>query len=218
MGCCCIYPKYWAGASDYTAVSCYCDGLASVYNHQAGACDPQVKGGCAARFGVLNWDILRTGVLPVSIDRVTDGTSTTIFVGELAGRPNLYWRGVNKPILCPSLAPKCPPTNLGCICGRPFISNAGGCWGCFDNADVSLVGSTFNPPITTAPNNGTLTVCCFINCTNQERLNLYSFHPGACGLVMCDGSVHMVSENISAVTFCRLITFQGHSVVTDSSF
>jgi len=33
---------------------------------------------------------------------------------------------------------------------------------------------------------------------------------------MCDGSAHMVSENISLITFCRLITFKGHSVVTDS--
>jgi hypothetical protein len=33
---------------------------------------------------------------------------------------------------------------------------------------------------------------------------------------MCDGSAHMVSENISLVTFCRLLTFMAHSAVTDS--
>jgi hypothetical protein len=35
---------------------------------------------------------------------------------------------------------------------------------------------------------------------------------------MCDGSAHMVSENLSIITYCRLITYQGHSPVTDSSF
>ena len=33
---------------------------------------------------------------------------------------------------------------------------------------------------------------------------------------MCDGSAHMVSENLSIITLCRLITFKGHSAVTDS--
>ena len=55
-----------------------------------------------------------------------------------------------------------------------------------------------------------------INCTNQVKANLYSFHPGACGILMCDGSAHMVSENLSIITLCRLITFKGHSPVTDS--
>jgi hypothetical protein len=32
---------------------------------------------------------------------------------------------------------------------------------------------------------------------------------------MCDGSAHMVSENVSLITFCRLITFKGHSPVSD---
>jgi prepilin-type N-terminal cleavage/methylation domain-containing protein len=212
---CCAYPKYWAGASDYTAISCYCDGLSNAYNANVSPCDPQRKGGCLARFGVLNWNIIRTGVLPVSIDQITDGTSTTIFAGELAGRPNLYWKGVQQ-TLQPCGSPLAGICDCGCF--RPVLANSGGCWGCFDNAFVELIGSTFTPPIAVAVNAPTTTVACFINCTNQLRLNLYSFHPGSCGLVMCDGSVHMVSENISVVTFCRLITYQGHSVVTDSSF
>jgi hypothetical protein len=35
---------------------------------------------------------------------------------------------------------------------------------------------------------------------------------------MCDGSARMVSENVSLVVFCRLITYKGRSPVTDSSF
>jgi prepilin-type N-terminal cleavage/methylation domain-containing protein len=210
------YPQYWAGASDYTAVSCYCDGLMSAYNNIAGPCDPQVKGGLNSRLGVLNWTIVRTGIWPVSLDKISDGTSTTILVGEMAGRPALYWKGVNTPLFCNAKGTSnlgnipCYP---GCI---PYVSNSGGCWSCYDNAYAELYGSTFNSPIVMAAN--TATVACFINCTNQVRLNLYSFHPGACGVLMCDGSAHMVSENISLVTFCRLITYQGHAVVTDSSF
>ena len=32
---------------------------------------------------------------------ITDGTSTTIFCGELAGRPDLWQRGVKKIASCP---------------------------------------------------------------------------------------------------------------------
>lgn len=62
---------------------------------------------------------------------------------------------------------------------------------------------------------GIATVACAINCTNQAKANLYSFHPGSCGFLMCDGSAHMVSENLSIITLCRLITFKGRSPVTD---
>jgi prepilin-type processing-associated H-X9-DG protein len=59
---------------------------------------------------------------------------------------------------------------------------------------------------------------CFINCTNETNLNLYSFHPGSTGAAMCDGSVHFLSENMGVVPFCRLLTFRGRLPVTDSSF
>jgi hypothetical protein len=35
---------------------------------------------------------------------------------------------------------------------------------------------------------------------------------------MCDGSAHMISENISLITLMRLLSFQGREVVTDSGF
>jgi hypothetical protein len=33
---------------------------------------------------------------------------------------------------------------------------------------------------------------------------------------MADGSGHMVSENMSVIVFCRLITYRGRAAVTDS--
>jgi prepilin-type processing-associated H-X9-DG protein len=54
-----------------------------------------------------------------------------------------------------------------------------------------------------------------VNCANNAW---YSFHPGSCGFLFCDGSVHMISENISMVTLLRLATYRGKAPVTDSSF
>jgi prepilin-type N-terminal cleavage/methylation domain-containing protein len=212
----CAYPSYFAGASDYTAIGGYCCGLACAYDSAVGPTDPQGvptfnAGGPGAftaqtrRLGVLNFNGIRNGVLPISIDLITDGTSTTIFCSELAGRPDLWERGVKV-----ANAPVTP------------LPNAGGCWACVDNAWVVLNGSTFDG---TAPaptpggvqhNPNGAAPACFINCTNQVDLGLYSFHPGSCGIAMCDGSARMVSENISVVTFCRLITYCGRAPVTDN--
>jgi prepilin-type N-terminal cleavage/methylation domain-containing protein len=195
---------YWAGASDYTAVNCYCNGLRCAYNAMVSPNDPQRIGSCAVRFGVLNWDTVRTGVLPVSIEQITDGATTTLFCAELAGRPDLWQRGTKKPLSALVAPDPLEP--------QP-ASNGGGCWGCIDNGWANLFGSTFDG---TAPAPTGATVACFINCTNQLRLGLYSFHPGTCGLAMCDGSSHMVSENISLIVFCRLLTYRGRSPVTDN--
>jgi prepilin-type N-terminal cleavage/methylation domain-containing protein len=217
------FPAYWAGASDYTAVNCYCCGLRSYYDFVAGATDPQAKssladqrGNCRFRRGVLNWQVIRPGTEPVGIDQITDGTSTTIFCAELAGRPDLWQKGAKKNLGSVVAGGNVAtwPTNEG---GLPLNSNFGGCWACVDNGWNQLWGSTFDgtaaaaaPPATPpAP-------VCFMNCTNQAKLGLYSFHPGTCGLAMCDGSSHMVSENISVLVFCRLLTYAGRSAVTDN--
>jgi len=87
---------------------------------------------------------------------------------------------------------------------------------------MTLVGSTFDGTAQAPTPGGSKHVgpspACFMNCTNFINLNLYSFHPGSCGLAMCDGSARMVSENLSVVVFCRLVTYRGRSPVTDSSF
>ena len=209
---------YWAGANDYTAINCYCCGLAHAYDTQTTPCDPQgnksfcTPHGCNRRAGVLNWLSIRHGYLPTSIDMITDGTSTTIFCGELAGRPDLWQRGVKKIAKCPCQGGNLVPVNPSGFPAPP--ANAGGCWGCLDNAYNQMYGSTFSGG--TAPATGTAPVC-FINCTNQAKMNLYAFHPGSCGLAMCDGSAHMVSENIGIIPFCRMITFSGRSPVADSA-
>jgi hypothetical protein len=130
----------------------------------------------------------------------------------LAGHPDLWQRGLKKI----AKAPACGG-NLaqGAICPLATKANWGGCWGCLGNAYENLSGSTFDG---TMFSGGRTTGACFINCTNQSFMGLYAFHPGSCGLLMCDGSAHMVSENISLVVFCRLISYHGRKAVTDSSF
>jgi prepilin-type N-terminal cleavage/methylation domain-containing protein len=147
----------------------------------------------------------------VSIDQITDGTSTTILTSEMAGRPNLWIRGVNQGI--PS------PTNLSPI-NHLNQGNAGGCWGCYYNtmADTWYQGSTYAGGPTPGVGIPVPVPICFFNCTNEMGANvIYSFHPGSGGVAMCDGSAHMLSENISVVVFCNMISFHGHEVVVDSN-
>ena len=133
---------------------------------------------------------------PLSIDQVIDGTSTTLLAGELAGRPDVWARGVKQ---------STPAPLFTCIPITPK-HNSGGCWDCIESAFNELYGSTYTGTAA-APTTGV--PVCFINCVNQAFGGLYSFHPGSCGLLMADGSVHMVSENMSVVVFCRMIRTRG---------
>jgi len=188
----CMFPIYWAGASDYTAINTYCGGLAAYY---------------ISTNGRDEFD--RRGVMPnrpmqyTKIPDIIDGLTTTLFCGELAGRSDLWQRGTKQPL---SNLAKCRP-------GYPAF-NWGGCWSCVDNGWNYLNGSTFDGtqryPGTGPP--------CVINCTNQPKMGLYSFHPNSCGVALCDGSARMLSENLSVTVFIRLITYRGTTVVTDSSF
>jgi prepilin-type N-terminal cleavage/methylation domain-containing protein len=194
-------PNAVAGASDYTAVNRYCSGLRHYYEHANGCVCGQLD-----TKGILNNDDIN-----ISIDQVTDGTSTTILAGELAGRPDLWLRGVKKV----ATREQCGG-QLAQLTAVPLTSagtNDGGCWACTHNGFNELLGTTFDGTLA-APTTGV--PVCFINCSNQAFGGLYSFHPGSCGLLMADGSAHIVSENLSVIVFCRLVTYRGHSPVTDN--
>jgi prepilin-type N-terminal cleavage/methylation domain-containing protein len=233
---CGAVPSYWAGASDYTAIHGFCGPLACAYDEASGghcfqgSCSFCLPFGCERRLGVLNFNMIRNNRPDnsgVTIDMIVDGTSTTIFCAELAGRPDLWQRGVRKtatPVACGgNLAPGgCSyPPHCGCPVHPPTPrNNFGGCWGCIDNGWNALLGSTFDGTAEAAgssKNRHTNVVpVCFINCTNQTQLNVYSFHPGSCGVAMCDGSARMISENIGVVPFVRLITYRGKEPAPDS--
>jgi prepilin-type N-terminal cleavage/methylation domain-containing protein len=156
-------------------------------------------------------------VLSPKIDNITDGTQTTILFGENAGRPDLWQRGVKVATAGNIGSP--PAANLYTYFDPDRSHNkgynGGGCWACFANGLNVLYGSNFAGNWLADPS-GLLPVC-FINCTNEQWMNaIYSFHPGTGGLAMCDGSVHFVSEDMSLITFGRLLTFRGHEPVTDA--
>ena len=112
-----------SGASDYTIICGYGGCISNFYN--------QVGGQSKCGFGIFNCDFAG-----VSISAIYDGTSTTIFCQENAGRPNLWIRGINKGV--PSAASPSPINGL-------TQGNPGGCWGCYWNTmDATYFGgSTF---------------------------------------------------------------------------
>ena len=59
---------------------------------------------------------------------------------------------------------------------------------------------------------------CFLNCTNEYEANIgFSFHPGCVGILMCDGSAHMVNDNISIAIMYPMLTPRGNEPVTDGA-
>ena len=203
---CCM--KRMDGAS-CLQVYCRVSGCAkSYYNYES-------TGTTACRCGGQSsgvWKSAHKGVFSdqqfLTFDQITDGTSTTILYLEKAGRPQLWAKGAQRS-LCYCAA--CPAKQYNWKKWKVGIS--GGCWACENNAEEEVNGSTFDGK---KPGSGTQPVCVF-NCTNESQGNfIYSFHPGAGGVVMCDGSAHMLSENISIITLVRLFTYKEHLPVTDS--
>jgi prepilin-type N-terminal cleavage/methylation domain-containing protein len=140
----------------------------------------------------------------LTFDQIIDGTSTTIFCSELAGRPDYWIRAGKQPL----------PTLL-----NGYNPNVGGTWTSEHIGDAEFNGTDFTGK--TKGNCSSPFVCaqpiCFFNCTNEKGYNgVYSFHPGSGGVLMCDGSAHMLSENIGVVVFGALITPRGRDIATDN--
>jgi prepilin-type N-terminal cleavage/methylation domain-containing protein len=147
----------------------------------------------------------------VTMEQITDGTSTTLLTMENAGKPDLWIRGKKTSMS------KCQESPWWlCACGVGYWNgNPGGCWSCWNNGLHTITGSNFSG---TGQTGGTSPTC-FFNCTNENGVNaIYSFHPGCGGVAMCDGSARMISEDISAVVFARLLSYHGGQPVLDSSF
>jgi prepilin-type N-terminal cleavage/methylation domain-containing protein len=198
-----IWPKRIRGASDYQALSGYASGLAEYYQSLKGLPLQPTQLSQLNQAGVLS----AANPSP-TIEKITDGTSTTILCAEYSGRPWLWIRGIHLPQTHPPLIGLQTPD-------RYVVSNPGGCWACFENAENWVAGTTFDGLALSSNGNPT----CFFNCTNEYMCNaVYSFHPGAGGVAMCDGSARMLSENISVTVFVPLMTFCGRERITDGAF
>jgi len=140
-----------------------------------------------------------TNLLTTMISDITDGTSNTICVVEAAGRNTVYIKGV----------PQALPANPFDPSSEAATNNmyGGGSWADATNT-FRIYGRNYdgsNP----SGNGGS----CFINCSNarcnagsDRSAGLYSFHTGGVQILMADGSVRFVSENLNAATFFSILT------------
>lgn len=187
-----------SGASDYFPICGFGNNLGGYFNYVSTG-DPDMAASRSTA-GVLQGS---TG--SHSLDEIVDGASTTLFCTENAGRPDLWVLGKKVPLTCPILN------------WREYtVSNAGGCWGCFGNAGNNFFeGSTFTGEETTSDTEPV----CFFNCTNLGGgTNLvYSFHSGAGGVAMCDGSAHMLNDRIDIRAMLGMVTYNGREPITDAA-
>lgn len=118
---------------------------------------------------------------------ISDGSSNTMLVAERTGGTNIYRKFLADAALAPY-----------------GVANGGG-WGDFLNGEHWPEGSLNDG----TPGGGP----CAINCSNLRSTGFHSFHVGGIHILLCDGSVRFVSENISALTFASLITRGGGEVL-----
>jgi Protein of unknown function (DUF1559) len=125
---------------------------------------------------------------------VTDGTSNTIMIGEVAGRHQRYARGVP---LMPNT-----PGSIG------WILNAA--WADYNTA-IRVRGYS-NDGIERGGG------CCVINCTQGRSPDgeFYGFHPGVVETLRADGSVHFLKESTPPGVLAALVSRNGGEVITDN--
>jgi len=135
------------------------------------------------------------GPAGVAIAQITDGTSNTMMIAEDAGRASQYLTG-NKTGLNPRVG------NIAY--GTPNTADG---WGWADiNSGFSLDGSIPTGVQNNTANNGTVTGVgtCWMNCTNDSEM--YGFHVGGVMILMADGSVRFISQNLSGQVVAALGT------------
>jgi prepilin-type processing-associated H-X9-DG protein len=151
----------------------------------------------------LSGRVVSAGLLPASVDRsgvlfdgeksnpmaaIIDGTSNTAMVLEAAGKPDRWIRGR-----------KSDP-QWGNVNNNGFGSGWAAPW-----TDVGGGGSTFDGLLSPGP--------CQINCSNQPGVGVYSFHPGGAYVLLADGSVHLVSQQVDQFVFYALLTRSAAEVI-----
>jgi prepilin-type N-terminal cleavage/methylation domain-containing protein len=145
---------------------------------------------------------LRDGCLEagnaVRLAMITDGTSNTILLAEVAGRNDL-WAKVGGTRQVAVRYPGYPTP------GNPVQNNYGGGWGNPYNGENWISGALFSYPSGSAP---TQEGPCGVNCNNLVGRSLFSFHSSVALAVLADGSVRNFSESINGQVLAFMITKQ----------
>lgn len=149
------------------------------------------------RSAIGTWAVIVTDPAPfvslsdpgkaTGIKNIIDGTSNTILNAENAGRNVLYKRGK----VMPNTDPEFPEHSVV----------AGGSWG-----DAIMSGDVWINGTGTDGNRGLSGGPCGVNCSNNRHSGAYSFHTGGAQILLADGSVRFMSENVSAQTLVYMIT------------
>ncbi len=129
-----------------------------------------------------------------SIGAVSDGTSSTIMLGECAGREDV-WRGRTM-----------TPVHY---VGSPRVRARGGAWATTDNPYTIGQNKAWDTAFGPIP--GPLK----INNSNEWGHAYYSFHTGGANFAFVDGSVRFLSENTTLATLVALTTRAAGEVVSD---
>ncbi|MBX9678207.1 MAG: DUF1559 domain-containing protein [Gemmataceae bacterium] len=141
----------------------------------------------------------------VAIADVTDGTSNTIFVAESGGRPFLYRNGVKV------------NSNY-----KAAGVNGGG-W-CRPASDLWLIGTSkggtaVGGPVTVNANNGFDHGGSYPLAVGTPALGpdpsgaIYAFHSGGANILLSDGSVRFLDEQIAPGTIAALVTRAGGETI-----
>ena len=135
-----------------------------------------------------------------TIVSITDGTSNTMLLTEIAARGlQVYVRG-RAMMDVPSTAAAAATLPL-----NPLVSPdlyARGSW-CDQNGTPQAIGYSVSGTNQAVPYGG----CSFVNVTNHA--SPYSFHTGGANTLRCDGSVMFMTDSIAAPVFMAFVTKAG---------
>lgn len=141
---------------------------------------------------------------------ITDGLSYTTMIFELSGRNAVYHAAHKKLAKQPSQAPQFDQIEI-----ENQLAFGGGMWADPANGDYFIAGRA------NKDGSGTHGQTNIINKSNMRSsaagggsyyygygCGPYSFHRGGAQVLMCDGSVRMLNENMDAATLCAIVGAQ----------
>jgi prepilin-type N-terminal cleavage/methylation domain-containing protein len=174
--------SYTAATTDYVGSGGLMGGMAPNYVTVPAGVDPAVYTMNCGGIALVNGR---------KITEIPDGTSNTIMVNEMAGRPVYYKAG------------KADETST-------FISSNLNCCGAWAASNyMGFRGFTYDGLVSPGP--------CGVNAANS-RGGIYAFHPSGANSGFADASVHFLSDNIDIAVLVALITRDGHEVIDASQF
>jgi prepilin-type N-terminal cleavage/methylation domain-containing protein/prepilin-type processing-associated H-X9-DG protein len=196
-------------AGDYSAVASVSQkyyaaigGYSTTWTSKTDPIGTQLRQGVMAKPGAPT-DPAYSKNPPISYRNITDGSSNTITVLESCGTPSAY--GPGRQVFAPGTLTGINSADYNLL-GGLYVYSQGTAWA-DDGKVTGIDGCSLN-----GQSRGVAPLAPMNKCNDSEA---YSFHPGGCNVVMADGSVRFVSENIDLGMFANLLTRAGGEIVGD---